>query len=234
MTVWLLLAALPDAPPAVLPPPAVAVPVDGWVGIALPVDPLSPPDDAQRMIAWAMRQNEILSHLVVDCDVIPVAPGSVFSSPSAVQGHLARHAADLGRVHASIRGAAEYWLRIGIDAEPAPTAGTRADSGADWLALRRQARDRRRGIGDARRDFAARIAATARRAARRSETRQPAAPLRLLEATLLLPRETVPRLTAELGARADEAARLGLAMRLVGPAAPFSFTGDSARERVDA
>jgi hypothetical protein len=193
----------------------------GLVAIALdaPEEPGQDPEAAA--LGLAVLQATILSAYAEAGDVLPVALGAAFSDEGALTAHLAAQADRIAAERRALAGAAEYVLAIDRRAPSAQAVHPPAPPG--YLRRRQAERNGRRTLEEDRRAFAERaLAALGSAGGELAPVRTPAPPA-LLTVSALLPRPAVANVSGLLAGMASEAAALGLAMRMIGPCAPFSF-----------
>ncbi len=191
------------------------------VAIALdaPEDPGDNPEEAA--LGLAVLQATILSVYAEAGDVLPVALGAAFSDPRALIAHLMLHADRIAAERGALAGSAEYVLAI--DRRAPPPRAVPASGPSGYLRQRLAERNVRRDLEDDRRAFAATALAALRSAGAELALPRTPAPTVLLSVSALLPRPAVAKVADALADMATKAAALGLAMRMIGPCAPFSF-----------
>ena len=185
-------------------------------------------EDGTEAMGLALAQVAILSAYAAQGDVLPVALGAAFSGDAAVTTHLAALEPELQARRTALAGRAEWLVAIEKGAAPPPP---RLAEGANHLR-RRQAEIRaRRDTELARHDFITAVMGACGTGQIRVDASPARSPASLAVVAALVHRTAADGLREKLSALAPDGARLGLALRLVGPCAPFSFIG---RETADA
>lgn len=214
-------------------PPHLRLPgTDRHDALALALDQL-PNDTANEMwaIEAALAQNAVLSAYVATEDVLPVVLGAAFSGAGPLRDHLKDQGAAIAARMQPLIGRAEFILHLlPLASAPAPFAP--ATGGAAFLRQRSAARDLRRNLGCERHDFAERASSDLRSLAVAAVARSPKSGGPILDVSLLVERTRTTALIERARAVAEAATGFGLALRMIGPCAPHSFTGRE--ERCDA
>ena len=214
----------PTVPFCARAPRHIRLPAGERDALALPLTPQIDPGSEAGTVALVQAQNAILCHYAATGDVLPVAPGGVFSGPDTLLRHVQAEAPRLARLEARFAGRAEYALSV--LAGPLDVDEGTAESGRDHLRLKARARDRRGARTDARRRFLGRVAdiVTARSEAIR--LRSGSGTDRLARVDFLMARNCLEACRQHLETTLDEARSLALTMRLAGPYPAFSFVGE--------
>jgi hypothetical protein len=207
--------------------PAEAPPhrrVQGGAGLDAVVLDRGPSPMADReadTLALAVAQASVLSAYAAEHDVLPVALGAAFSDDLALAARLDALGERIAAERATFSGSAEYVVAVERTGPAPPAAEPPAAAG--YLRRRQADRDARRTVEAERRAFAGRVVAALRKTG--ASVAAPRAPsgTTLLTVSALIQRTSAGAAAAELEALSPEAARLGLALRMVGPCAPFSF-----------
>lgn len=178
-------------------------------------------DHESAALDWAMAQATILSAYAARDDVLPVALGAAFSSDDALVAHLEGIAPWIATKRAALAGATEFV--VAIDARDMPTPAIDEGTGNDYLRRRKAQRDARRMLEVDRSAFATRVITALGNVG--AQLADPRAVVRnsLVTVSALLNRSDIPAAASALEELAPEGHRLGLAVRMVGPCAPFSF-----------
>lgn len=182
-------------------------------------------DDA---LGWAVSQAAILSAYAATTDVLPVALGAAFSCDAALVSHLDTKAEWIAARRAALAGATEYVVAIDVGTVPVTGPAPDPGTGNGYLSRRMAERDARRNLEADRHAFASRVTGALVAAGARLADPRSAARTSRLTVSALLPRKDVTAAIAALQALAPEGQRLGLAVRMVGPCAPFSFVSPEA------
>lgn len=229
MSVPLLLGIVADqaAPPAAAPLHRRVPCVGGIHALVLDIEPPAVASDEAEVFGWAVAQNAILSAYAVLHDVLPVALGSAFSCDAALAANLGEQAGPLARKRANLAGLVEYVVALDLSGSSV-TLAEQAAGGSEYLRVRRAARDVRRTLSDERRAFLDRLTQAVALDAARMTPPKASGRGTLSTFSALLPRDAMPSAKDALKRLAPEAERLGLALRLVGPCAPFSFVDGAA------
>jgi hypothetical protein len=208
-----------DTPPGV--PAHRRVPCGGRLDAVL-VDRAPGAQDGPGVEATelALAQVAILSAYVAETDVLPVALGAAFSSEDALRAHLAPLMERLHARRRALAGQCEWLVAIdgnGSGAAPPPAAG------AGYLRRRQAERQARHDLSAARRAFVGGVigAFDGGEVRLRAQDGGPRGSLAVVAG--LVHRAALGPLRARLEDLAAEGERLGLALRLIGPCAPFSF-----------
>jgi hypothetical protein len=198
------------------------IPCDGGLD-ALAADAVTPDeqDPEAEAVRLAVLQASILSAYAATGDVLPVALGAAFSGDAALIAHLRSHAARIEAERTALSGSAEYVLAIKRRSSPPPAAGPAAGTG--YLRRRQAERGDRRDLESDRRSLAARALHALQAAGAQLAPPHSPSPDALISVSALLRRSAVAEAAGALSALGSEATRLGLAMRMIGPCAPFSF-----------
>jgi hypothetical protein len=169
----------------------------------------------------ALAQISILSAYAAEHDVLPVALGAAFSGDDALLDHLTTIAPRIQTQRAALVGRSE-WI-VAIDSLSSGAAVPKAE--APGYLRRRQAEIRARHDMEAARgeylSSVVRAFGTAQVRLGRPQSRSHAT---LATIAALVHRAAAETARAKLEELAPEGERLGLALRLIGPCAPFSFT----------
>lgn len=207
------------------------LPAGDLAGLAIEVTLDPAQDEATRTLAWASQQNRILAHYIQTVDVLPITLGAVFSDATVLADHIRTGTEALQAALKPLRARCEYILQLAPDttARQIPDRPARKAvgtvGGAQFLADRRQSRDRRHQHGADRLRFMAALEADLTRwcEALRPRTRTGRGMLRDL--SLLVPRRASDQLVAGLQDWGDRAGALDLHLRLIGPTPAYSFIG---------
>ncbi|MEM9707973.1 MAG: GvpL/GvpF family gas vesicle protein [Pseudomonadota bacterium] len=195
----------------------------GWSALSLYVDPGDLADETDTL-ALARRQNAVLSAYIAEADVLPVAFGSVFSGPEAVAEHIARYANTWGKEALRLNGLCEYSLHI-VEAKAftTPILQRREIGGKAFLLSKQRRRDARASLTEDRAKFVSRLMSAIQRSSVDTADISRAGEGRIADVAFLQPRGEVHALMGELDQEADQANRLGLDCRIVGPCPAYSF-----------
>jgi hypothetical protein len=211
-------------PPA--PPHRRVRSASGLDALVLDTRPQAEGDPEGEALGWAVAQAAILSAYAAQDDVLPVALGAAFTGDGALVAHLEALAPWIAARRAALAGVTEYV--VAIDASEVPAPAPDAGTGNDYLRRRKAQRDVRRSLEADRHAFATCVIAALRAAGARLADPRAAVRNSLVTVSALLPRKDVSAAIEALKALAPEGQRLGLAVRMVGPCAPFSFVSPEA------
>lgn len=174
----------------------------------------------------ALRHNAILLTYCADTAVLPLRFGTAFSTIAAASAHLRPSFAAYLRALTQTAAFREYGVRLSLQGDPAEPVVAEPRSGRDFLNRGRLIRDHRRQLGENRMTLARQLLSDLRGLSWQIKPAGAPKPDRLLDATLLLPLAQVPTLSAMITAKAAEAGRLSLDLRLTGPWPAYSFDPD--------
>lgn len=188
--------------------------------VAIDLPRVGPGGHEVQAMDMAIAQVSILSAYAAENDVLPVALGAAFSGDASLLAHLAVLAPRLLAQREALAGCNEWVLAV--DERPRPVAEPPAVETGYLRRRQAEIRDRRR-LETARGEYLSTVA----RAFGAADVRvgrpecRPDATLATMVA--LVQRAAVETVRARLEELARDGERLGLALRLIGPCAPFSF-----------
>lgn len=175
----------------------------------------------------AMAQVSILSAYAAKDDVLPVALGAAFSGDEALHAHVDAAAPLLHAQRAAIAGRSE-WI-VAIDRQRPDEASQRSE-GPGYLRRRQAEIGARRDLERARGAFISSVIQAVGTGEVRLGRPQARPRESLAVVAALVKRAGADGVTKRLEELAAEGERLGLALRLIGPCAPFSFMAAEGRD----
>lgn len=161
--------------------------------------------------------------------VVPMKLFTMFSTLERAVDNVKAQQQEVTAVVARVRGCAEWGVRVTQRAAPVATARTssRVDSGAAFLAAKKQARDDRRvallASAEAAEDAFDLLAPIAQAVRRRDVEPEGAAAPPLLDAAFLVPTAALARFKTAARRAAAACAHAGAEMTLTGPWPPYNF-----------
>ena len=189
----------------------------GWTGLTLTVPADLDLDSADGAADMAQAQHHLLCRYIVQGDVLPVAFGSFFSSPTAVKHHLLEHAALLSELAQRLDGMVEFTVKLLEERNPQSSRQPSA-TGVEHLRHRRFMRDasRRRG-----RDIRQVLNHLQEGIDQIAVAQKPRSCGRTID--ILLPRHRLSTCLQRLNPIASLATSQGVSLSLTGPYPAFSF-----------
>lgn len=172
----------------------------------------------------ALRHAWLAAAYAAETDVVPVAPGAVFSSRAALLDHF-ESGAEAWRARAdAVAGRVEYIVCAAAlpPASAAAPGSAPAAGGSAFLHRKRGERDRRIWAAEGRRDAVKRLAAALSEMAAEVSPLEPGAPDRLARFAVCLERGAVESALAALAHFAEAHRAAGLRLTLVGPCPPHA------------
>jgi Gas vesicle synthesis protein GvpL/GvpF len=221
--------------------------LDGTLWLVHAVVPLArygsaPLEVSLRDLQWvstiAVAHEAVVEHFAEGrgATVIPMKLFTMFTTLDRAMQEMQLRRDDLEDVLERIAGCEEWGVRVMRGAvKRAERRSARPESGAEFLAARKRARDdayeAARGAAEAADEAFARLSRIAKERRRRSDDTPGAAPP-LLDAAFLVPAARRARFHATAERVAQDLARRGAQMTLTGPWPPYNFvTADTAKER---
>ena len=180
-----------------------------------------------KAMELALAQVSILSAYASEDDVLPVALGAAFSGDDALLAHLDAAAPLLHAQRAEIGGRSE-WI-VAIDRQRPDGPRPRREDGG-YLRRRQAEISARRHMETARGDFVASVIGALGTGPVRLGRPQARSRQSLAVVAALVDRAAEDSVRSRLEVLAAEGERLGLALRLIGPCAPFSFIAAEGRD----
>jgi hypothetical protein len=231
-----VLSRVPPGLPGAEPPALANVEGDVWMVTAdVPLERYGPEplETALKDLDWvtavALAHEGVIEHVVrmPGAVVIPMKLFTMFSTEARAAAEMRRRKRTLDRVFDRIAGCEEWGVRVlRGDGRAAPKKAAKPESGAAFLAARKQARDEsRRAARDA--SDAADAAYASLSALARDGRRRPAdtaaAAVALLDAAFLVPSRQRARFHAAAARIAKDVRDRGARMTLTGPWPPYNF-----------
>jgi gas vesicle protein GvpL/GvpF len=218
-----------------------------WLVVSTVPEPMygaDPLKNGLQELEWvgprAVAHEAVIEHFLNADAVLPMQLFALFNSDDRAIEHVVSNRHRIGRILMRIDRQVEWGLRLMWD----PTALERPDrgltkrgdsarpqrvvSGADYLATKRNQRDRARTLlqrarADARRTYRA-IAGNASEARRRTDVERAAPGSRLLlEAAFLVPARSTRSFQAAVRRHTGALEQSGIAVSLTGPWPPYNF-----------
>ena len=188
----------------------------------------------------AMAHEAIVEHFLTAPAVLPLQLFTLFTTDERALEHIARERRRIDRILTRLERQQEWGLRLSFDEKSArqaveeahqsrrPRRSARADSGAAYLARKRDLLDVTRGQLTAARSAADRLyramsrEATASRRRKATEQATPGSRL-LLDAAFLVPKTKANRFRSTLRQQARKLSGSGLVVSLTGPWPAYNF-----------